>query len=129
MRLGHYALPKLDKDIVTTKKKVKGYEVTIIDNGKYQLAIVPLLGWDKSEVVSAKGLNSESEESTVINVVANTSTENESNIYATLMLWKKSDKKWKKRELLSVKNIELSKDSNRVSISFEDNKKKVVSYN
>jgi hypothetical protein len=85
MRLGHYALPKLDKEIVVAKKKAEGYEVTIIDNGKYQLAMIPLLGWEKTEVVNAKGLHPESNESAVINCT-NDSKSAQSNFYATLML-------------------------------------------
>lgn len=104
MRLGHYALPKLDKEIVITKKRIKGYDVTIIDNGKYQLAMVPLLGWDNAEVVSAKGLHPESTESSVINLMSN-SKPKKSNIYATLMLWKKSGETWTKTDLLPIKKL------------------------
>ncbi|MEN3322424.1 DUF2264 domain-containing protein [Mariniflexile soesokkakense] len=106
LRLGHYALPKLDKEIVTIKRKVKGYDVTIIDNGKYQLAMVPLLGWDKAEIVKAKGLHPESEESSVINVSSNEiSNGKEASVYAILMLWKRSGETWKKNELLPIKKI------------------------
>lgn len=128
MRLGHYALPKLGKDIVSTKKKVKGYEVTIIDNGKYQLAMVPLLGWNKSEVVAATGLHPESETSSVINAVANTSSKAESNIYATLMLWKKSGDKFTKKELQPVKSIKSSKGSNSILVILRSGEVKEVNY-
>lgn len=111
MRLGHYALPKLDEEIVTTKRKIKGYEATIIDNGTYQLAMVPLLGWDKTEVVSAKGLHPESDESKVINVVKNVSgAQSKPKIYATLMLWKKSGEPWTNNELIPTKYIKLLED-------------------
>ncbi len=111
MRLGHYALPKLDEEIVTTKRKIKGYEATIIDNGTYQLAMVPLLGWDKTQVVSAKGLHPESDESKVINVVKNESgAQSKPKIYATLMLWKKSGEPWTNNELIPTKYIKLLED-------------------
>ncbi|MES2240289.1 MAG: DUF2264 domain-containing protein [Bacteroidota bacterium] len=126
MRLGHYALPKLDVAITTTKRKVKGYEVTIIDNGKYQLAMIPLLGWDKTEVVMAKGLHPESNESSVIDVTATTEKDN-SNIYATLMLWKKSGEKWSKKELLPVKSIK--KTDAGVSVELTKGKSKLVDFN
>lgn len=126
MRLGHYALPKLDKEIVVTKKKAEGYEVTIIDNGKYQLAMIPLLGWEKTEVVNAKGLHPESNESAVINCT-NDSKSAQSNFYATLMLWKKSGEKWSKKELVPVKT--LSQTNDIMTIQFQNGTKKIVDFN
>jgi len=129
MRLGHYALPKLDTEIVTIKKKVKGHEVTIIDNGNYQLAMVPLLGWNKTEVVNATGLHPESNESSVIDMIANFTPQNgNSTIYATLMLWKKSGEKWTNKELLPVKSIKSLTHSNTISITMFNGEKKIVNY-
>ena len=128
MRLGHYALPKLDKEISIAKTKIKGYDVTIIDNGKYQLAMVPVLGWDKTEVVTAKGLHPESNESTVVDVSSDfTPSKDKSRIYATLMLWKKSGEKWKKKELIPLKSLEES--NGVVVIRFNNGTKKLVDFN
>ena len=128
LRLGHYALPKLDKEIATLTRKVKGKEVTIIDNGKYQLAMVPLLGWDTTEVVSSKGLHPESETSKVIDVADNFNSENkESNVYATVMLWKKSGEKWTKKELTPVKS--LKQKEGVVVIQLNNGTKKLVDFN
>ncbi|MFL9830272.1 DUF2264 domain-containing protein [Flavobacterium sp. ST-87] len=127
MRLGHYALPELDKEIMVTKKKIKNYEVTIIDNGKYQLAMIPILGWEKSEVVNAQGLHPESNKSAVIDVIAHTNPEKEgSGIYATLMLWKKSGEKWNSKELIPVKNIQQSDKS--ITIDFYKGNAKHISF-
>jgi len=123
MRLGHYALPKLEKEIITITKKIGRHTITIIDNGKYQLAMVPLLGWQNTEVVKVKELHPESKESAVINVSAN-SASNDSNLYATLMLWKKSGEKWKNSELIPVKKIQQEKG--RVAIEFADGTKKII---
>ena len=124
IRLGHYALPKLNKEIVTTKKNVEGFEVTIIDNGKYQLAMVPILGWGKTEVIAAKGLHPESDESSVIN---STSDSKKTNIYATLMLWKKSGEKWKNKELVPVKISEQTNGA--VNLEFDNGIKKIIDFN
>ena len=124
IRLGHYALPKLDKEIVTTKKNIEGFDVTIIDNGKYQLAMIPVLGWDKTEVVKAKGLHPESNESTVINM---TSDSKKPTIYAVLMLWKKSGEKWKNKELVPVKILKQKNGS--VNLEFDNGIKKVIDFN
>jgi len=129
MRLGHYALPKLEGDIKVTIRKIKKHEVTIIDNGKYQLAMVPVLGWDKTEVVNAKGLQPEADESTVIDVSDSyVPKDGQSTIYATLMLWKNSGEKWKDKELLPIKTIEYSKKENIVKVFFVNGEKKVVKY-
>ncbi|MFV8376976.1 DUF2264 domain-containing protein [Flavobacterium sp. GSP11] len=130
MRLGHYALPKLDGEIKTTIAKVKGYQATIIDNGKYQLAMIPLLGWDKTEVVAAKGLNPSSDESAVIDVSVNFTPQKDTcTIYATLMLWKKSGEKWSDKELLPVNKIKYSEKENTVRITMVNGEKKIVKYN
>lgn len=129
MRLGHYALPKLNKDIITKTKKVKGYEVTIIDNGMYQLAMVPLLGWDKTEVVSTENLNPISTKSSVINLVKNeTSNNSNSKIYATLMLWKKSGQRWSDKELIPIKNIKILENSNGIILKMINGEQKQVAY-
>ena len=129
MRLGHYALPKLDVEIKTTIKKVKGHQVTIIDNGKYQLAMIPLLGWDKTEVVKAKGLHPVADESEVINLSHNFVPQKDNpEIFATLMLWKKSGEKWSNNELLPVNTINYSKTSNSVSITMKNGDKKSVNF-
>ena len=129
MRLGHYALPKLKGEIKTTIRKVKNHEVTIIDNGKYQLAMIPLLGWDKSEVVQAKDLHPEANESSVINVVTNFVPKNEqSNVYATLMLWKKSGEKWSSQELVPVKELFYSTESKNIKVVFNNNTLKWIKY-
>ncbi|MGQ7944703.1 DUF2264 domain-containing protein [Flavobacterium sp. WC2509] len=127
MRLGHYALPKLNTVIKTTKTKVQGYEVTIIDNGKYQLAMIPILGWDKTEVVTAKGLHPVSTESRVIDITANFTPQTEkSQIYATLMLWKKSGEKWSSKELVPIKSLQQTNGT--VTILFNNGTTKLVDF-
>lgn len=128
MRLGHYALPKLDTEIVTTKKNVKGYEVTIIDNGTYQLAMVPLLGWDTTEVVTAKGLHPEREESAVIDILSNEVLhKKDAAVYATLMLWKRSGETWTKDDLLPLKKNIRSKDGSFI-ISLKGGKEIIITF-
>lgn len=129
MRLGHYALPKLNKEIKTTLKKINGRQLTIIDNGKYQLAMIPLLGWDKAEVVYSNGLHPVANESAVINLSHNLMPENDNTkVFATAMLWKKSGEKWSKKELSVVNSIYYSKTTNTVNISLNNGEQKVVKY-
>lgn len=129
LRLGHYALPQLKGEIRKTKKKVQGHEVQIIDNGEYQLAMVPISGWDDMETFDTKGVHPESEESAVINVsdrfIPDTS---KPVIYATLLLWKKSGEKWTAKELVPVKKIKTSNTDGSVIVSFRNGVTKTVKY-
>ncbi len=125
IRLGHYALPRLGSEIKTVTKKVKGYEVTIIDNGKYQLAMIPLLGWEATEVISTNGLHPESESSKVINVVSNKSS---NKIYATLILWKKSGDVFTNKELVPIRNINVNKDANTIIVNMTNGEQKQINY-
>lgn len=117
-RLGNYSLPQIDQPIVTTTKKVKGKEVKIIDNGIYQLAMVPVYGWENTTFVSAKGLNPVKENSTTINVDA-TFNGNQNATYSVLMLWKRSGEKWSKKDLMPIKDFKISTDN---KITFKLNK-------
>lgn len=127
VRLGHYALPQLNKEILTINRKVKGYNVTIIDNGKYQLAMIPLLGWDKTEVVAAKNLHPEAVNSKVINAVNSfVPKKAQSDVYAALMLWKKSGEKFTDKELMPVKNISYSEKDDQYSVLFSNGETKTI---
>jgi hypothetical protein len=126
VRLGHYALPKLNGPIKTETRKVRGHDVRIIDNGTYQLAMVLLSGWDDMKTITTKGVHPESNESAVINVSDNYSPGKDS-IYATLLLWKRSGEKWNRKELVPIKKIRSSKDG-KLAISFFHERSKVVKF-
>jgi len=129
LRLGHYSLPQLDVPIKEEIRKVKGYQVRIISNGVYQLAMVSLEEWKSMEFVHAKGLHPESEISEVINVADNFSAgKTNPKIYSTLMLWKKAGEKWTNDELVPVKKIQYDAAKNNATILFSNGEKKVVSF-
>ncbi|MFT4093621.1 MAG: DUF2264 domain-containing protein [Niabella sp.] len=104
LRLGHYALPQLKGAIKTTKKKVKGRDVIIIDNGIYQLAMVGYEGWDKIYDIDTRHVHPQSEHSRVVNV-SGTLEAGKERTYITLMLWKRSGEKWRDDELAPVDKI------------------------
>lgn len=106
-RLGHYSLPELNNPIKTTIIKLKSKEVKIIDNGIYQLAMVPVYGWESSEFVASEGLNPVKENSKTINL-STTLGPNKNPIYSVLMLWKKSGEKWSNNELMPIKSFKVS---------------------
>jgi hypothetical protein len=105
LRLGHYALPNLTGTIKRTTRKVKGQQVQIIDNGTYQLALVPLGGWEKVEAVDATGLHPAAKASTVLNALGSTAPAAQPKTYATLLLWKKTGATFADAELLPVRQV------------------------
>ena len=68
--------------------------------------MIPVLGWDKTDVVSTKNLHPETIESKVINLVNNEKNNpSNSKVYARLMLWKKFGKPFTNKELMPIKSI------------------------
>jgi hypothetical protein len=126
LRLGHYALPKLQTPVKEETRKVNGYEVKIIDNGVYQLAMVNVKGWDGMQFVHSRGLHPAADESTVINVIDQFVPDSKKdNLYITLMLWKKSGEQWTDAELLPVKKLDSSR-ADKLTITFTDNSAKII---
>jgi hypothetical protein len=126
MRLGHYALPQMDQEIKVSVQKAGKYKATIIDNGVYQLAMIPLSGWEKVEAVPAEGLHPVSPKSKVLNASARFSPGKEE-LYTTLMLWKKSGEKWSQKELMPVKEIDRT-SGHDLTVRFLNGTEKKINY-
>jgi hypothetical protein len=127
LRLGHYALPAVKGIIKKQTRKVKGHEVQIINNGVYQLAMVPVMGWDNIAAVDTKGLNPVKDQSTVINV-SGALLPNKKNIYGTLMLWKKAGETFTDQELYPIRSIVQTAQNNIVQVTFLNGEKKAVKF-
>ncbi|MCA5004819.1 DUF2264 domain-containing protein [Sphingobacterium bovistauri] len=98
VNFGHYALPEfVGKPMRLSEVTIGSYKVTVIDNGKYQLALIPLKGWDKVKIEKAIGLHPESKTSYVIQTSSKIKDEN--HIFETMLLFKKSGEKWSKSDL------------------------------
>ncbi len=128
VRLGHYALPKFKAEIRSEIRKVKGYDVRIISNGIYQLAMVPLSGWDKAHVAHTRGVHPESVQSAVINAIDNFNPAEKNTVYATLLLWKKAGEKWTQDELVPVKKIEQRDTDNTIVVSMVNGETKTIHF-
>ncbi len=128
MKLGHYALPKIDRRIKTTTRNIANYKATIIDNGRYQTAFIPLTGWNDVEVIKCANLHPEADSSYVINASAFYKPSSEQ-IYSCLMLWKKSGETWSDQELMPINNIRYNNDSSIVEIQFNNGVQKKFSFN
>ncbi|MDH6389666.1 hypothetical protein M2480_000631 [Parabacteroides sp. PFB2-12] len=125
IRLGHYSLPELGKFITEKKQKVKGHNAHIIANGAYQLALIPLVGWQETVAVYPEGLHPVSDRCATL--MATDRIEQEA-IYVTLQLWKKGDKKFTATELNPVKQVTVSSDKKQVEIVFRDGTTKTVEF-
>ncbi|GAB3873527.1 DUF2264 domain-containing protein [Hymenobacter segetis] len=126
-RLGHYALPNLTGTIRRTTRKVNGYEAQLIDNGTYQLALIPLSGWTKTETLTTTGLNPVKSESAVINVSAQFEPA-QTTLYATLILWKKSGETWTDAELMPVKELMPPAQNSSAVVTFKDGSSKTIKF-
>ncbi len=116
MRLGHYALPEMDGEISTKTKSIKGYTATIMDNGVYQLAMIPMKGWSSAEVVNTTGMHPESEKSSIINAMGTYHKGDKPEVFVSLMLWKKSGEKWSKSDLMPIKKITVGDKVEKVTV-------------
>lgn len=129
VRLGHYALPVLSREIKTRTLDKNGGTTGTMDNGEYQLGMIPLNKWGKLEYVKSTGLHPQSNASVVMNVsdVLETDKAGEK-IYVTLQLWKKSGKNWTANELSPLKKVVVSEDRKSVEITFADKSRKVIRF-
>lgn len=125
--LGHYSLPLLDKDIRETYRKVNKRDIPVLHNGEYELAMIPLAGWDKLYTVYPERLHPVSEQCALI-MASDKLTG--SMIYVTLQLWKKNKgkKHFTKKELNPVKTIEISEDKRQVIIYLATEEVKTIRF-
>jgi len=124
--LGHYALPLTNGIIKKTVRKVNGQEIHIIDNSEYQLAVVPILGWNGINTITSTDIHPETKESTVINVSETYLPTNKNKVYVTALLWKKSGEYFTNEELNVVKKVKVKND--KITITHSDNTKNLISY-
>lgn len=124
--LGSYSLPHSKGFIKKSVRKINGKEIHIIDNGIYQLATIPILGWNAIETITATDIHPETKESTVINVTETYNPSNKNNIYVTAFLWKKSGEEFTNDELKIVKKVKVKK--NKIIVTNSDKTRKTISY-
>lgn len=125
IHLGHYSLPEIDGKPLRELSSKKVKNARIISNGEYQLALIPLHGWNRTEVEYPIGLNPVSSKCGVImaeNYV------NDEAVFVTLMLWKKGNKKFSQKELTPVKDVKVSNDLKTVDITFADKTQKTITF-
>ena len=125
VRLGHYTLPEINDQPIKKEESIKMKNATILNNGEYRLAMIPLAGWDTTLVMQPEGLHPISHR---CGLIMNESKVNTEKIFATLLLWKKGKKTFTKKELTPVKSIQISEDNNTIDIIFADRSVKQVKF-
>lgn len=88
IRLGHYALPVLDKPVKKEERRKGKQTIYSIDNGYYKLSMAVNSGFSKMEFVETSGLHPEAPTSVVINAVATVKAGEPMPLHSK-MLWKK----------------------------------------
>ncbi|NDV81789.1 DUF2264 domain-containing protein [Bacteroides sp. 51] len=124
VRLGHYSLPQVNDMITETNIKVNGTEARIINNGAYQLAMIPLQGWGGMETVRPAGLHPVSDICAV--TMATDRIPVGERVYVTLQLWKKGNEVFTAEELNPVKSVEVIENGDVVEVVLQDGEKKRV---
>ncbi len=123
LRLGHYSLPQIETPVSKKQTKTNHGNAYIIDNEKYQIAMITLEGFGNMEFVHTSGLHPESKNCTVINATDHLSNEK---IYISLMLWKKGKEAFTKEELSPIKKYKINVNRQSIDILFKDGSKKTV---
>ena len=123
--LGHYSLPRLNTNIQETSRKVDRQEVPVLSNGEYELAMIPLAGWNKVYTMYPEGLHPVSNQ---CGLIMTSDKLTDSKIYVMLQLWKKNDGKntFSKKELSPVKSIRISEDKKQVIIQLSAKETKTI---
>ena len=122
--LGHYSLPLLDQPFRESRRKVDGHDVQLLSNGEYELAMIPLAGWDNVKTVHTQGLHPVSKEAAHITA---TGKAEDCEVYVTLQLWKKQGS-FSDDELSPVRSVEVSPDKNQVTVILSDGVKKIINF-
>lgn len=123
IRLGHYTLPKIDGKSFSIENSKKVPEATIIGNGEYKLATVPLYGWDATTVHYPVGLHPVSDQCSLI---MSEKAVNGEHIMVTLHLWKKGKKPFSHKELSPVREVKVADDLSSVEIIMADKSVKSI---
>ena len=96
-----------------------------MSNGDYELAMIPLAGWNKVYTMYPEGLHPVSNQ---CGLIMTSDKLTDSKIYVMLQLWKKNDGKntFSKKELSPVKSIRISEDKKQVIIQLSAKETKTI---
>lgn len=124
IHLGSYSLPEYRPQISSVARPVNvcSLPARIIDNGEYQLATVPVYGWDATRVAVAEGVHPVSDRCAVMLNEAEASDQ----IFVTLQLWQPSGQPMADALLNLVKAV--SVNGTAVTVTLADGKAYTVNF-
>ena len=125
VHLGHYTLPEIAGKTFREETSGKVKEAVILSNGEYRLAMIPLHGWQTASISYPEGLHPVSRKCGLIMTGSHVEKEK---IFVTLMLWKKGEKQFRKKELSPVKALKISDDLATVDIRLADGTQKQIRF-
>lgn len=125
IRLGHYALPQIGDTPIKNGICKHQKDARYITNGKYSLALVPVLGWESTSVANTTGLHPEHNNSSVI--MAHRTVKDEA-VVATLMLWKKGSRAFSRKELNPIVNVVYNEEKDNVTVVYNKSLLKVINF-
>ena len=138
LRLGSYSLPQFSSQLERGQQKIRtnfvemnnnrittSIETSTLDNNHYQLASVPLYGWDTTKVLQPRGLHPMTNE---CGLIIHEAKAVNNRIFITLHLWKKSGRTFTTSELSVVKQIEVTADQKKAIITLADNTRHIINF-
>ena len=117
IRLGHYSLPEIGQKIQERFVRVEGHEVGMLQNGVSSLAMVALYGWNRLMVTRPEGLHPVA---TRCGLIMAEQEVDRSQIFVTLLLWKKGKDKFTSKELMPIKEIKVAQNQTSVTVSLKN---------
>jgi len=114
--LGHYALPRLGPEVRREARRWGEAVAHLADNGRHQLALVSLGGWERIETRAAVGLHPEGGESVVLSLSARCRPGERERLFLAIMLWKRAGEGWTDEELRPVEGWEVARGGRRVEV-------------
>lgn len=123
--LGHYTLPKRTGDFAVSTQTIGKQTATLVSNGEYTLALIPVAGWDSTATVrQPKGLHPETKVCALPSLAQHVEAPR---TLVTLMLWKKGAA-FTAKELSPVRKCSVSKDGRTVTATLASGERKTVKF-
>ena len=121
LHLGHYAIADKGKGFSLTENN----GIQWVDNGEYAVAAVPLTGWSGSQqIIYPEGLHPESSRCALPML---TDTVSGSRVFATMMLWQKTDGKTPTVDN-PVKSIEVDANQTTAIVTLTTGERKTITF-
>lgn len=96
---------------------MEGHEVGMLQNGVSSLAMVALYGWNRLMVTRPEGLHPVA---TRCGLIMAEQEVDRSQIFVTLLLWKKGKDKFTSKELMPIKEIKVAQNQTSVTVSLKN---------